>query len=837
MSRRGGRRGSKEVVSDDEQDAEQPPAQPASSSSGAAGGLRGAAETGNGALEPRDRPTSPVTEVMDPSSDEVESARRSREVATIPNPARMAKSTKDSAVSFASDYSIHSSMASSERNMRAAKQQQKQTQQEANRRRQMSNESRFTKASKESNESRVSFASDHSSQPSSERRLQLANQAARRAKSSKESGRSGGTEESLTESDLQYQNAGLMAKGPGGRAGAAMAAAQKAIKFSNEDEDGSEVNSSDIGSDDPRYAAKYLTSAEDAALEDEENDEHEDDEGLGREPMEDAKFEDDFVGMVKINAHSMLCFLGFAVAWVFAAAGMLLALTWHYVWVEVASQADLAAKSAVDSGRLQISEILSPATTILRTLDLGFRSGAIESIGDYKAFKRIVEPFFQALPYLRGVEIADTPEYLQYVSSGSVVIERASGGGLEIRSDRGDCSLVPGSRGCTLESHLANGSRWFDERKNFYPPVWSNTPMWQSWYGPSFSRDLPHEPICDDLCWSPTYSLASRISGSSDPSMVLSMPGFYDPRRSVIARVTMEATLFIDVLKQVQMQARGEAIFCNDAGKVIAAEEMADAKMADPKTGDVEMVSALMYPRPWAGDWMQSLISTSDGSASTSGEYLVSSWRLESPHNTTMSGPLGDNLKIVIAIPASSFSDSFLQSLRVWFIACAMTPVVFILVATVCNMYLRFKFSGKKKLKDMTIEELQEMTRERKKDLIAFKEKKHLLHAKSAIAAGRDPAKLTKTVSLLMDAEPFVPKSLVNVFKRMSMAITGPMPKMEIEDESDDDDDDFQGGQHALDDIRVERDAIEDADDDEEEEEDRSSDENSDPDQMQIKDR
>lgn len=360
--------------------------------------------------------------------------------------------------------------------------------------------------------------------------------------------------------------------------------------------------------------------------------------------------------------------------------------------------------------------------------------------------------------------------------------------------------------------------------------------MWQSWYGPSFSRDLPHEPICDDLCWSPTYSLASRISGSSDPSFVVTMPGAYDPRRSVIARVTMEATLFIDVLKQVQMQARGEAIFCNDAGKVVAAEEMADAKMADPKTGDVEMVSALLYPRPWAGEWMQGLISASTGAATVSGEFLVSSWRLEPPHNTTMSGPLGENLKIVIAIPASSFSDSFLQSLRVWFIACAATPVVFILVATVCNMYQRFKYSGKKKMKDMTVEELQEITRERKKDLVAFKEKKQLLHAKSAVAAGRDPKNFTKTFSFLMDVEQVAPKGVGKLIHRMSMAISGPPPKIpegqqQLQDYEDRSHNlqNFQGGQDALADIRVERDTSED--------EEGSSASGSDPGQMQIKDR
>merc|ERR1719329_673485 len=185
--------------------------------------------------------------------------------------------------------------------------------------------------------------------------------------------------------------------------------------------------------------------------------------------------EDDLAGLVQVNTNSALAFMCFAVLWVFSAAALLLALTWHYVWVEVKGQADLAAEAAVEAGSLHASEVLSPYTSVMKVLDLGFRGGVLANIGDYDGFELALQPLFQALPSLRDVEMADTPEYLPYVSPGSVLATRLPDG-IEMRSDRGDCSNVPGGRGCVLEPQRANGSSWFEERKPFYPHPWNPLP-------------------------------------------------------------------------------------------------------------------------------------------------------------------------------------------------------------------------------------------------------------------------------------------------------------------------------------------------------------------------
>lgn len=232
-----------------------------------------------------------------------------------------------------------------------------------------------------------------------------------------------------------------------------------------------------------------------------------------------------------------------------------------------------------------------------------------------------------------------------------------------------------------------------------------------AWDGPSFGRNLPHEAICDELCWSPTYSLSARISGSIDPTFV-GRNLTYDAARSVIVRVTMEATIFIDVITQIQIQGHGEAFICTSEGVVVAAVEMADTETADPLTGTVRMVKAWEYPRPWAGSIDASNVAAGSGESWFSGDYIVSAWRLDSPHNSTST--LGDSLRIVVAVPSSAFADSVIQSMRYWLIAMSALPVAFILIASIVNLYLRF-CTRRRNFSDMTIAELKEMNRNRRK--------------------------------------------------------------------------------------------------------------------------
>jgi len=236
-----------------------------------------------------------------------------------------------------------------------------------------------------------------------------------------------------------------------------------------------------------------------------------------------------------------------------------------------------------------------------------------------------------------------------------------------------------------------------------------------AWDGPSFARNLPHEAICDELCWSPTYSLAARISGSIDPDFAWNKSSglAYDGFRSVVVRVTMEATIFIDVLKQVQIQSRGEAFICTKDGEVVAAVEMADTETADMTTGTVEMVKAWRFQRPWAPCLNEGMVMEGSGESKFCGDYLVSVWRLEGLLNATST--LGSSLRIVVAVPSRAFADSVLQSMRFWFIVTSAVPVVAIFFASLANLWLRFGGRGKKNFKDMSIAELKAINRTRRR--------------------------------------------------------------------------------------------------------------------------
>lgn len=463
--------------------------------------------------------------------------------------------------------------------------------------------------------------------------------------------------------------------------------------------------------------------------------------------------DDELAQMVEINNCSMLCSICLAITWVFGAAATLLALTWHYVWVEAKHLTEDAARAAVHHGCLHSSEVLRSAVILMRTLDMGFRMGTIVSMWsnvsspstivsnssnysshqssanssnhsssytfDYKGFNSAVEPFFKVLPSLREVELVDTPEQaVPGVAPGSIVAARSALGGVEIRSDRGDCTAVLGGRGCTLEPQLASGTAWYEECLTRYPHRWSPMPLSGMWHGPEFSRDLPHEAICDELCWSPIFSLTSRISGDIDPriaSSALANDAFYD-YRSYVARVTMEAKVFVEILRTVQVQLRGEAIICTFDGTIVAAVDMAKAQAADENSGAVRMVKIWDFPADWSSIVDEGMLSSGNGDTVLHSRYLVSAWKLESPFEPNISDvmdALGDELRLVVAIHQDAFADAMINSMRFWFIVVSALPVVFVVVMVVANLFSRYCLSNKMQQSDLTYEEMQRMARSR----------------------------------------------------------------------------------------------------------------------------
>jgi hypothetical protein len=212
----------------------------------------------------------------------------------------------------------------------------------------------------------------------------------------------------------------------------------------------------------------------------------------------------------------------------------------------------------------------------------------------------------------------------------------------------------------------------------------------------------------------------------------------------------MVATLFIDVLKSVEQQCRGEAFICSTNGDVVAAVEMADTETADGLSGTVQMVKAWNYRRPWAAGLNANGVIFAAGDSVLVGDTLVSVWPLDSPLTATAS--LGDSLRIVIAVPTDAYGDPIFLSLRYWFMMVCALPVAFILVGVFHNCWFRFIRKGSKALKDMTIEELAAVTKMQKEAIAAHKKAEKEKNAKAreetrSILANKPPG-LRKSMSV-----------------------------------------------------------------------------------------
>jgi len=179
------------------------------------------------------------------------------------------------------------------------------------------------------------------------------------------------------------------------------------------------------------------------------------------------------------------------------------------------------------------------------------------------------------------------------------------------------------------------------------------------------------------------------------------------------------------------MQSRGEALICTSDGTVVAAVEMADAHTANIETGIVRMVKAWEFPRDWSSTLNKGNVAKADGVSKLNGagDYAISVFPLHSPHNATKT--LHESLRIVVAIPLESFADSVLMSMRLWFIATSSAPVIYVLLAALGNIYIRYLRRASKELKHMSIAELQELTRKKKDAFRQAKAKEKELRDKS----------------------------------------------------------------------------------------------------------
>jgi hypothetical protein len=179
----------------------------------------------------------------------------------------------------------------------------------------------------------------------------------------------------------------------------------------------------------------------------------------------------------------------------------------------------------------------------------------------------------------------------------------------------------------------------------------------------------------------------------------------------------MEATLFLDTLRTVQVQTRGEAVITTDDGTVVASVDMALAQKADPNSGAIEMVKIWEFASNWAAGVSEEVVRSGSGGTELHSGYLVSAWKMNNPFepNSTIGvmDDLGEKLRIVIAIHQDAFADAMIHSLRVWFIVVSMLPVAFIILMSIANLYYRFCVSNKPEQEDLTMQEMQRLARSR----------------------------------------------------------------------------------------------------------------------------
>jgi len=307
-----------------------------------------------------------------------------------------------------------------------------------------------------------------------------------------------------------------------------------------------------------------------------------------------------------------------------------------------------------------------------------------------------------------------------------VLVARALNGGLSVRTDRPDCGSIASHRGCAVESLQAEGSTWF-RRLTGAGMDWYYKPPQTAWYGLSFLQDLPHESDCADMCWSPAYTHVGRVGagrsrklewpwvGSQVTTTVTTKAaalGLVEttttvsttttsttpspPLPTVIVRAAIDAVQLQKVAEQSEKISRGEVFICTESGELVAGSDMADIIRVDPETGAIRPRALADLDRPWVMKGDSEQMGTFVRKAypdRTYGQlgYRVSAHVLKGFTEETRT--LGDDLRLVIAVPNESFVDDVIGNLVTLSLGTSAAPLAVVLLLTLWSGYLKF-FAG-----------------------------------------------------------------------------------------------------------------------------------------------
>jgi len=432
------------------------------------------------------------------------------------------------------------------------------------------------------------------------------------------------------------------------------------------------------------------------------------------------------IDVIDANRTGIIPCLSFVVTWVVSAAGVLFAFVWVYAFQEVLRVETLARNLGADHARLHIGEVLSPAVAVVGAVQTAYRSGSLTSLSGYANITRLLAPHFAACASLREVELIAAPGAKDLdgvpLGSGSVLVMPSWSGALELRTDRADCVAAPLPAGCAAEPMRTEESAWY--RRGFGVGMeWWYKPPSQLWYGPSFLHDLPHEADCEELCWSPTYAFVARVAAGRVPleqaagqvadlgaadedeesmeaitstvTTTTSTSTPLPPLPSVLVRAAINAGELQKVAAAVEEIARAEVFICTDKNELVAASDMADVMYVDDATGILRPAFVSELARPWVieqvgeeeslGDFVRK---ARDDRSFEAGGYRVSSHILAGSTSGTAS--LGVVLRLIIAVPGSSFIDSALGAVVMPALAASATPFAVVFLLTALAAYLKF---------------------------------------------------------------------------------------------------------------------------------------------------
>eukprot|EP00927_Polykrikos_kofoidii_P078502 TRINITY_DN75318_c0_g1_i1.p1 TRINITY_DN75318_c0_g1~~TRINITY_DN75318_c0_g1_i1.p1 ORF type:complete len:524 (-),score=59.77 TRINITY_DN75318_c0_g1_i1:129-1700(-) len=401
-------------------------------------------------------------------------------------------------------------------------------------------------------------------------------------------------------------------------------------------------------------------------------------------------------GKVEVNRPGIVPFIFSTLFWVVAATGTLLSTMWIYYFVEVRGYEAIAAESAAFHARLHASEVLLAAPAAALAVEMAFRTRAIKSLSDYNGLLALLRPHFEASDALNEIRLAD--------QSGTVLLTQTRNGSrsfVEILSDRSDCVLVEGQRGCLVEPLRSNSSTWYLRAVSGQRETWWPLPVPLFWDGPSFARENPHEVTCDELCWQPTVALVAKVgggyavgqstgSGNNDSSKTNAWETQAVP--TIIVRAAMNARGLQAAAARAAILSRGEAFFCTADGVLFAGADMADVVYINQESGVLRMRHINELSRAWASVADESFVREADGNGTVVDAVRVSPLRLEAPSNSTRE--LGNAFRIVLAVPQEAFMDKILAQIMLPGFVVGALPIVVTFLASLVVVYMRFRARG-----------------------------------------------------------------------------------------------------------------------------------------------